>query len=79
MHNNHLFLSLDDDVDDDGCAHQRGHGSKGYDAVLAWQEADEVADEGNGGSAENGGRQQETVVVGAQQQSCDVRHGQRNE
>ena len=64
------------DVNYDRCPHDRCDGIQRYHPVLARQIAHQVTDQGDHGAAENSGRQQRTVVVGAEQQSGDVRHGQ---
>ena len=56
---------VNDHIDDNGSTYQRGDSSQGNDAVLAWQEADEVAQQRSYRTAENGGRHQHQVVVGA--------------
>ena len=52
-----------DDVDDDRGADEWRDGIEGYDTTLAWEETDEVADEGHDSATEDGGRQQHTMVV----------------
>ena len=68
-----------DDVNNDGGADERRDGVEGDDTTLAWEETDEVADEGHDGAAEDGGRQQHTMVVCGEQQSGDMRHGKADE
>ena len=68
-----------DDVDDDGGADEGRNGIEGNDTTLAWEEADEVADEGHDGTTEDGGGQQYTMVVCREQQSGDMGHGEANE
>ena len=55
-----------DDVDDDRGADEWRDGIEGYDTTLAWEETDEVADEGHDSAAEDGGWQKHTVIVGGQ-------------
>ncbi len=70
---------MGDDVDDDGGADEGRDGVEGDDTTLAREETDEVADESHDGSAEDGGRQQHTMVVCGQQQSGDMGDGQSDE
>ena len=66
---------VNDNVDDNGSAYQRGDGSQGNNAILAWQETDEVAQQRSNRSAENGGRHQHQVVIGAKQQASHMGYG----
>ena len=68
-----------DDVDDDGGADERRDGIEGDDTTLAREETDEVADEGDDGTAEDSGWQKHTMVVSGEQQSGDMGHGEANE
>ena len=67
------------DVDNDGGADEGRDGIEGYDTTLARKETDEVADEGDDGTTEDGGREQHTVVVGGEQQSGNMGHGEADE
>ena len=69
----------EDDVDDDGGADEGCDGIEGDDAEGAREETKDVAQEGNDGSGEHGGGHQETVVVGVEQQACNMWHGESDE
>ena len=59
-------------INDDGGTDEWGYGVERYDARLTRHGGDEVAHEGNGGSADDGQRQERLVVVAVEEQSGDV-------
>ena len=72
-------LALYDDIDNDGGTHERRDGAKWDDASFARQEADEIAEQGDGRATEQGGRQQCAMVVGGKKHACYVWHCQSDE
>ena len=62
-HSELLVSLLHDDVDNDGCTHNWGDRIQGNDAQRAGKYADDVAQQGDGCSGEDGGRHQVMVVV----------------
>lgn len=62
-HSELLVSLLHDDVDNDGGTHNWGDRIQGNDAQRAGKYADDVAQQGDGCSGEDGGRHQVMVVV----------------
>lgn len=50
------LASTDDDIDDDGGTDDGGDGVEWEQTIVARQGADEVAQQGDGGTAEHGSR-----------------------
>ena len=73
------MATAEDDIDDDGGTDEGCDGVEGDDAKGAGEEAQDVAQLGNDGAGEHGGRHEETMVVGMEQQACDMWHGKSDE
>ena len=73
------MAATEDDVDNDGSADEGCDGVEGDDAEGAGEKAKDVAQQGNDGSGEHSGGHEEAVIVGVEQQACDMWHGESNE
>ena len=68
-----------DDIDDDRGTDKWGDGIEGYHTAFAWQDTAEAASQSNDGTGKDGGWEQQTMVVGAEQETCDMRHSKADE